>query len=115
MFDMLDFITELLEKYKPEEVIIEEPFAKVNLHVFEVLCEFFGMVLYVCHERNIKTTTYTAAVWRSVLGLKGKNRKEQKENAINYVKDAFQIECTDDEAEAILIGYSHIKREQNSE
>jgi len=36
--------------------------------------------------------------------VKGKKRAEQKANAIQIVKDKFNLSVSDDEADAILIG-----------
>lgn len=110
MFDMAAQINEVINSCQPNEIIVEEPFAKVNIRVFQILCKFLGMVLYMGHIKNIPVISYGASVWRSEIGLKGKNRPEQKQKAIDYVKEKFNIECTDDEAEAILIGTAHLSR-----
>ena len=115
MYEMCEGIKKIAKQYKPTQIVLEEPFAKVNLRVFQILCEFFGIVLYVAHELHIPVASYTAAVWRAEIELKGKNREDQKEKAIERVALMFDRECTDDEAEAILIGYSHIKREERYE
>ena len=109
MFTMASQIERLIKDYAPQELVVEEPFAKVNLRVFQVMCELLGIVTYIGYKSGLKVSSYSAAVWRSRLGIKGKNRAEQKALAISTVKDSFQIDCTDDEAEAILIGYTHIK------
>ena len=41
--------------------------------------------------------------WRKVCKIKGKCRKELKENAIKYVKNKYNIKVCDDEADAICI------------
>lgn len=112
MFQMCQNIIEIIKEYQPNRIIIEEPFAKNNIHVFQVLCEFFGMILYIANDLDIPLTSYSAAVWRAEIELKGKNRQEQKIKAMDFVKTTFDIDCSDDEAEAILIGYSHLKREK---
>lgn len=115
MHEMAQQISDLIDKYKPDTLVLEEPFAKVNLHVFEVLCELFGILGYVAYTKDIELATYSAAVWRAEIELKGKQRAEQKAKAIELVKIIFGKECSEDESEAILIGYSHLHRTKGEE
>lgn len=110
MYDMVEQISNLIDEYRPDILVLEEPFAKVNLHVFEVLCELFGILGYVAHKKEVSLATYSAAVWRAEIELKGKQRAEQKAKAIEFVKTIFNMDCSEDESEAILIGYSHLHR-----
>ena len=41
--------------------------------------------------------------WRKNVGIKSRKREEQKQEAINLVKEKYNIEANEDIAEAILI------------
>ena len=58
-------------------------------------------------ELNIPHTAVLSGTWKSTLGIKGKNRPEQKRNAQAYVNTMYGIKATQDECDAICIG-SHI-------
>jgi hypothetical protein len=45
-----------------------------------------------------------AGTWKSFLGIKGRNRTEQKRNAQAYIVDNYSIKPTQDECDAICIG-----------
>ena len=115
IYDVAQRVNKLIDDYKPDILVLEEPFAKNSMHVFEVLCELYGVLGYVAQQRNIQLKTFTAAVWRAILGLKGKNRAEQKLNAINSVEQEFGLQVSEDEAEAILIGLAYIREKEKEE
>ena len=55
-------------------------------------------------ELEIPHTAVLAGTWKSTLGIKGKNRVEQKRNAKAFVNEKYNIKATQDEADAICIG-----------
>ena len=50
-----------------------------------------------------------SSVWKSVVGIKGRARAEQKRNAQQHVTDTYGIKATQDECDAICIG-AHIAK-----
>ena len=53
--------------------------------------------------------------WRSVLGGSwGRKRDEQKQHAIEYVKDVLDKDVSSDEADALCIGLSFIKEDNSA-
>jgi len=46
-----------------------------------------------------------ASSWKHTCGIKGKGREAQKANAQAFVKNTFAIDATQDEADAICLGY----------
>ena len=49
--------------------------------------------------------------WRKLVGINQSKKKREilKQEAISLVKELYQVESNDDEAEAILIGLAEIK------
>jgi len=61
-------------------------------------------------ERNIAFHYVEATAWRAFCKIKGRKRTEQKANAIQLVKDKFNLYVSEDEADAILIGFWAINK-----
>lgn len=78
-----------------------------NVKTFKVLANVFGVILELCEELQLKYKVVSSNTWKSTLKIKGKNRTEQKKNAQNYVQERYNVQCTQDEADAICIG-SHM-------
>lgn len=58
-------------------------------------------------------TTVLAATWKSYLGIKGRNRPEQKHNAQEYVENNHGIHATQDEIDSICIGLYQVAQCKN--
>ena len=50
-----------------------------------------------------------AGTWKSTLGIKGKTRPEQKQNAQKWVIATYGVKPTQDECDAICIGAHKIR------
>jgi len=68
------------------------------------LAEVYGILDELCTELHLPYQSVLASVWKSALGIKGKNRQEQKKNAQDYVATTYNIKATQDESDAICIG-----------
>lgn len=64
----------------------------------------FGIVYELCVELQIPRTAILAATWKSKLGIKGKYRPDQKKDAQRFIKETYNIKCSQDECDAICIG-----------
>lgn len=108
-------ILELIEEYEIDELIFEDIQLQnnvtQNVQTFKTLAEVYGLIDQLASELKIPHRSYLASSWKSQLGIKGKNRVEQKRNAQKYVLDTYGIKCTQDEADAICIGDCAVKRE----
>lgn len=80
-----------------------------NVQTFKVLAEVYGVIHEYLEENDIPYTIVSASRWKSKLGIKGKNRPEQKRAAQQYVLDTFNIEAIQDICDAICIGQSVIQ------
>ncbi len=104
-------IKELIDKYNINEIAFEDIQMQTsignNVQTFKVLANIYGIVLELAEELNIKYNIVSSNTWKSTLGIKGKKRSEQKQNAQLYVEQVYHIKVTQDESDSICIG-SHI-------
>lgn len=84
-----------------------------NVQTFKTLAEVFGVLSELFTELKIKHTPVLASSWKSTLGIKGKNRSEQKRNAQEYIVNKYGIKPTQDECDAICIGAHYIANSIN--
>lgn len=75
-----------------------------NVQTFKVLAEVFGIVYELAVELQIPHTAVLSGTWKSNLGIKGRQRTEQKQNAQKFVIEIYGIKPTQDECDAICIG-----------
>lgn len=106
-----DFVSQTIQDYEIDQVVFEDiqfqDKVQNNIQTFKVLAEVFGIIYELVTELNIPNQAVLAGTWKSTLGIKGKNRVEQKRNAQEFVQNTYNIKCSQDEADAICIG-THI-------
>ncbi len=114
--DLRGQIEGLISMWDVKEVAFEDTMyiqkGHNNLQTFKKLCWLQGMIVAICLQRGIKYSVFLPSEWRSRIGfLKGHDvrRDVQKQMAIDFVIKKYHIEVTDDEAEAICIGHSHLQ------
>ena len=103
-------VLELINEYDIDELIFEDIQLQnnvtQNVQTFKILAEVYGLIDQLASELKIPHRSYLASSWKSQLGIKGKDRAEQKRNAQKYVMSTYGVKCTQDEADAICIGYA---------
>lgn len=85
-----------------------------NALTFKRLAQVQGVLLEAFVENNVSYDIISPSVWRKNCGITSRRREEQKKEAQNLVKEKFDVEATEDEADAICIGLSTIKEEEDS-
>ena len=96
----------ILDVYKPNIIYIEETYMANNAQTMKILTRLQGIVYAWCMNHNCEFHTIRPTEWRKLLCFKqGKNvkRAELKEQSINYIKDNYNLNVIDDEADAICI------------
>lgn len=102
---MSALIETLIDKYKPNYVVIEGVQYQSNQNTYHQLSVNQGAIIKMLFDRSIEFSIVPVNTWRSYNEIKGnKKREEQKLAAIALVKELYGIDATDDECEAILIG-----------
>lgn len=116
-----ELVTSLLKSYDVSAVFIEDIQLRANVQAFKKLAQLQG-VLVNLFERNDYLYGYVApSQWQNFCKARGRNSKEIKEQvlsveltgkkeskilSIQFVKDQFGIETTNDNvADSICIGY----------
>lgn len=114
---IIKLINTIKKQYPNESVkiMLEDIQMQRNTTTFKQLAQLQGVVAtgILEHFPEIKFDFIYAAQWKGFAKIKGKNRTEQKRNAQQAVIDMFNITATQDEADAILIGYYIAQHEIN--
>lgn len=113
---MQNQIISLIKIYNIDKIIMEEVRPDYNNHTGKVLVWLQAAVVIAAHEidSKIQYDFIGASEWRAALSMKqgrGIKRDQLKLQDIKYIKDNYNIEVNDDEADAICIyeGY-YIKK-----
>lgn len=110
--NMCKAICDLIDKTKPELVVMEDVAFQNNAAALIMLARLQGVIIAKCLFGKIELYIYSPSTWRKDLGFnqgKGIKRNELKAQAIQYVKDVFGIDAEEDICEAICIGSAFTK------
>ncbi len=98
-------IKELMRVWKPELVVIEDLSVTRNAKTTKILAGLQVELEILCVHYNMLYYLVRPAEWRKVVGIKGRDRKTQKKNTIEYVKRReLADKVNEDEADALCIG-----------
>ena len=111
-------LMDLIDKYNVEKVYYEGIQYQNNIETYKKLAMIQAMVIYTCYN-EVECAELTPSHWRSIIkdkhGIKfGRSRTEQKKVAQTFVKDFFGKEVTEDEADAICLGYAGILEDEKT-
>jgi Holliday junction resolvasome RuvABC endonuclease subunit len=98
-------IIKLYNNFSPDFVIIEDIQYQKNIFTYKELAELLGIISNYFYEHKINYLIIPPSQWKSYCDIKGRKRAEQKENTIQFVKNKFNIDVSDDIADAICIGW----------
>lgn len=97
----------LIEKYRPDEMAIEELFFTNNITTGIAVAEARGVILCTAHKMGVRISEYTPGqVKQAVVGY----GKAEKHQVIAMVKTLLKLEKApkpDDTADALAIAYCH--------
>ena len=99
-------ICDKIDELQPDCVVIENIQAQSGINTVILLARLQGFILGWCYVHNIEVKIIGPSQWRSALSFKqgaGVKRKELKAQSINYVKDKYGLDVSEDEAESICI------------
>ncbi len=124
IYIMRDGIKDVLDKYEVSKVIVEEVrpeggYGVGNTHTHKMLMWLQAAIAFMMHDnfQQIDLEYIYPSSWRAALGIKngrGIKRTTLKEADIDYVKEKYNINVNDDEADAICIGLAqYIKADTN--
>lgn len=101
-----------IEQLKPDIIVIEKDVVFGNMKVIDMLMKIIGAVYGFCLKNEITYYEFAPSEWRKYVKLQvfGRKRTEFKQASIKYVKDNFNKEVNDDEADAICVGIAYCKK-----
>lgn len=108
------WVASMIEKWKPDFIVLEDiqlqKFDKKNggesaaVETYKKLAQLQGVLKNYIFEIGIPYEIAFPATWRAYSQVKGQNRTDKKRSAQLIVKKKYDIDVTQDEADAILIG-----------
>lgn len=106
-------IFSLIEKYQIDELAFEDIQFQSNIgnnvDTFKKLAEVFGIVYELATDLNLPNRAILSTTWKSVLGVKGRDRAAQKKNAQDWVLNTYNIKAIQDTVDAICIGEAYLR------
>jgi Holliday junction resolvasome RuvABC endonuclease subunit len=107
---MADEICSYLDSvFDIDVIIMEKSILKTNIDTVQKLSNLAGAIMLYAFQNNIKFEHPTPPEWRKKIGLeqsKKIKREVLKAEAIKAVKQEYDIDVSDDEAESILLARS---------
>ena len=106
-FEMAKEIWKIINKYKPQFIILEGVQQQSNPSTMIILARLAGMIIGYAEAHNVHTYILLPSQWRKVLGYSQGakvKRQELKQQSLDYVKKNLGLDFSEDEAEAIAEG-----------
>lgn len=103
IMNMKNQVVELIKSNAPDLCCIEDIQFQNSYKVYKILAMLCGVLANACLECGVKVVIVSPKTWKSVFGVCGKKRDEQKESTINLVFDKYGLSVNTDEADAIGI------------
>lgn len=102
----------MIMKWNPDEVVFEDiqlqkfdsEDEQESVLTYKKLAHLQGVLVNYVFEINLPFRIVPPATWRKYSEIKGKYRTDKKKNAQLKIKKLYDVNVTQDEADAILIG-----------
>ena len=119
LVSFVNHLSELIEKYNVEKIYYEGIQYQNNIETYKKLAYIQAMIIYTTTIDNIPILELSPSHWRSIIkdknGIKfGRSRIEQKQKAQEFVKEFFNKKVTEDEADAICLGYAGVLEDEKT-
>ena len=97
-------LKEVLRNFRPEFVVIEEMNVTRNMKTIRALSGLITTIEVMLRNRQALYVKLTPSQWRKSVGIQCKNdRKTLKQASVEYVREHYNENVNDDEADAICI------------
>ena len=107
LFKIRNQVESIIQEYKIDEVIFEDIQLQNNrvnnVETFKKLAEVYGVIDELLTELKLPHDAVISTVWKSALGIKGKDSEAQKAAAAAWAQKTFNVKATQDEYDAICI------------
>jgi Holliday junction resolvasome RuvABC endonuclease subunit len=103
----------IYEEYEPDKVIFEDIQKQSDQLTYKKLAYVQATILLWCYFRDVKYSIMAPSHWRKIISdnyhIKfGRKREEQKQVAIDFVNQKYDLEVSSDIADAICIGTAYL-------
>ncbi len=105
--NMISEIQNRIHKYKPNFVVFEDVALQSNPATLMLLARLQGAIVGFCVLNNIPYEILKPPNWRKFLGFRqgqGIKRNELKRQAVEYVRNKYGLNLSEDVCEAVCIG-----------
>lgn len=106
--NIMKFMENVVSNWEPDLVVLEDIQLQQNSYggynAFKVLAGLLGVIKAVLAKHNVNHIEVLNKVWQAKFMISGKDRATQKKNVVKKVKELFDVNVSDDVADAILIG-----------
>lgn len=93
----------VITEWQPNYLVFEDIYQD-NVLTFKMLAMVLGICILAAEETGIEHTEIMNKVWQKEYNIGGSNRVAQKRNVVARVKEYYNLDVTDDVADAILLG-----------
>lgn len=100
-------IKELIKKYKPDVVAIEELFFFKNITTAIPVAQARGVIIVACRESGIPIYEYTPLQIKQALTGNGRAEKKQVQYMVKVLLNLEKIPKPDDAADAVAVAITH--------
>jgi len=95
----------LIEKYKPELIVVEKLFFTTNLKTWIDVAHSRWLIIYEAIKKGIEIQEYTPLQLKKAIAWNWKATKIQLQNALKIIFKLDKIPKPDDAADAIWLAY----------
>lgn len=117
--NIMKFMENIITNWQPDLVVLEDIQLQQNSYggynAFKVLAGLLGVLKAVLAKHNIPHTEVLNKVWQAKFMISGKDRATQKKNVTKKVAELFNVNVSDDVADAILIGKWAVSERKSKE
>lgn len=99
--------------YKIDKVLFEEIQLQQNVETFKKLAMVYGVLMELLVDLGIPYDIISSNTWKSKCKIKKTVRENEKQAAQKYVLENFGKKVTQDEADAICLGFTYFNTPQD--
>ena len=104
---LFDGLTEIIDKYKPDEAAIEELFFNSNAKTAILVGEARGVAVLACSKGNLRISEYTPLQIKQALVGYGRADKTQVQYMVKTMLNLKTVPKPDDTADALAAAICH--------
>lgn len=102
-----DFITQLIEKFTPDVLAIEQLYFSANSKTALIVGQARGVILLAASKSNLPTASYTPLQVKQALTGYGQASKNQIQSMVGVILHLSEKVTQDDTADALAIAITH--------